>query len=179
MEASGWRKVEEKYWENGTIPWLGSTACKDTFVNEPTKYITEEGLKNSAAKLFREKTVLVALVGATIGKTGFLSFPSTTNQNIAGIYPLNQNQLIPEYLFFMLQCLYNKFITLGSGSFKMANLSFVKKLEIIVPDIKKQQKFADLVQKVEKIKEKQIELKTEIDNLFNSLMQSAFKKKEG
>lgn len=166
---------EEKYWKNGTIPWLGSTACKDNFINEPTKHITEEGLRTSAAKLFKEKTVLVALVGATIGKTGFLTFPSTTNQNVAGIYPLEKKILLSEYLFFAMQSLYSRFITLGSDSFKMANLSFVKKLEIAIPDLQKQQKFADLVQKVEKVKEKQQESKQELDNLFNALIQKIFK----
>ncbi len=165
---------EEKYWKNGTIPWLGSTACKDKFINEPTKHITEEGLRNSAAKLFKEKTVLVALVGATIGKTGFLTFPSTTNQNVAGIYPLEKKILLSEYLFFAMQSLYSRFITLGSDSFKMANLSFVKKLEITIPDLQKQQKFADLVQKVEKIKAAQNKTKKEIDNIFNSLMGKLF-----
>lgn len=165
---------EEKYWKNGTIPWLGSTACKDNFINEPTKYITEEGLRNSAAKLFKEKTVLVALVGATIGKTGFLTFPSTTNQNVAGIYPLEEKILLSEYLFFAMQYLYSRFLTLGSDSFKMANLSFVKKLEIAIPDLEKQQKFADFVQKVEKIKEKQKQSERELDNVFNSLMQRVF-----
>ncbi len=39
----------------------------------------------------------------------------------------------------------------------MANLSFVRNLDIPVPSVEQQQRFADLVQKVEKLKEKQRE----------------------
>ncbi len=47
-------------------------------------------------------------------------------------------------------------------------------VEIPVPAISEQQKFANFVKKVEKIKEKQHVSKQELNNLFNSLMQRAF-----
>jgi type I restriction enzyme S subunit len=50
----------------------------------------------------------------------------------------------------------------------------IARMKIVIPKLSKQQKFADLVQKVEKIKEKQQESKEELDNLFNSLMQKHF-----
>lgn len=51
----------------------------------------------------------------------------------------------------------------------------LKDMEVFIPPIVQQQKFADLVQKVEKLKEKQQESEKELDNLFNALMQKAFK----
>jgi type I restriction enzyme S subunit len=50
----------------------------------------------------------------------------------------------------------------------------ILEIEIPAPVISNQKKFADLVQKVEKIKEKQRESKVELDNLFNSLMHRFF-----
>ena len=79
-------RSENSYW-NGNIPWVGSAVCKDGEVTKAEEFITEEGLNNSSAKLFPKDTTLIALVGATIGKTALLKFESTTNQNIAGIYP--------------------------------------------------------------------------------------------
>lgn len=176
VESGGTPSTNRKeYWQNGNIHWLGSTACKDRFIKESKEYITEEGLRNSSAKLFKEKTTLIALVGATIGKTGFLTFESTTNQNIAGIYPLDRNFLVPEYLFFVTQYLYPKFMGLSRSGFKMANLSFVRGMDIPVSPIELQQKFAKIVQKVEKLKEKQHKSEKELNNLFDSLMQKAFK----
>jgi type I restriction enzyme M protein len=141
IKSGGTPKTDNKsYWEGGNIPWVGSTVCKDSFVNEAKQFITESGLKNSSAKKFKPKTTLIALVGATIGKTGFLTFETTTNQNIAGLYPLDLGKLMPEYLFYISQSLYSEFIKLGSGKFRMANLGFVKKLKIPFPtlDLQKQ-----------------------------------------
>ena len=131
-------RSKQEYW-NGSIPWVGSTVCKDGEVTKSEESITEEGLNNSAAKLFPVGTTLIALVGATIGKTGFLKFPSTTNQNIAGLYPKNSEVLDSYYLFLAVQMLYPEFIKLGEGKFRMANLSFVRELEIPLPPLITQQ----------------------------------------
>lgn len=55
------------------------------------KYITEKGYANSSAKLFKRDTVLVALVGAAIGKVALLKFETTTNQNVLGIWDIKEN----------------------------------------------------------------------------------------
>lgn len=140
-----------KYWERGKIPWLGSAVCKDNFVNEATEFITKEGLKNSSAKKFRPKTTLIALVGATIGKTAFLTFEATTNQNIAGLYPLDIENLMPEYLYYVAQSLYSEFLKLGSGKFKMANLGFIKSLKIPLPPLEIQKQIISQIESEKKI----------------------------
>lgn len=127
-------RSEEKYW-NGKLPWVGSGVCKDNFVNESEEFITELGLRESSAKLFPANTTLIALVGATIGKTGFLTFDCCTNQNVAGLYPLDKGKLDPKYLFFAAQILYPNFLRLGEGKFRMANLSFVREQEIPLPGV--------------------------------------------
>jgi type I restriction enzyme S subunit len=53
--------------------------------------------------------------------------------------------------------------------------SDMRRIKISLPGPLEQQKFAAIVQKVEKLKQKQRESEKEIDNLFNSLMQKAFK----
>jgi restriction endonuclease S subunit len=144
-------KSEKKYWENGTIPWVGSTVCKDKPVYEPINYITEQGLKNSSAKILIENTSLIALVGATIGKTALLKFECTTNQNIAGLFPLDTNKLNEIYLYYSLQTLYSKFMKLGDGKFKMANLSFVKSLKIPLPPIETQKEIVAQIEEEQKL----------------------------
>jgi restriction endonuclease S subunit len=131
-------RSEPTYW-NGTIPWVGSTVCKDGEVTKAEEFITEEGLSNSAAKLFPAGTTLIALVGATIGKTGFLKFASTTNQNIVGLYPRSLEILDCAYLFHVAKTLYPEFLKLGEGKFRMACLSFVRELKIPLPPLATQQ----------------------------------------
>ncbi|EAK7154940.1 restriction endonuclease, partial [Campylobacter coli] len=81
------RKVKE-YW-NGNINWVKSEVCQNCYVYDyqVKEKITELGLQKSSAKLLKKETTLIALVGATIGKIGFLTFESATNQNITGLYP--------------------------------------------------------------------------------------------
>ena len=131
-------RSEGAYW-NGSIPWVGSAACKDEAVTEAHEFITDQGLNKSAAKLFLKDTTLIALVGATIGKTGLLKFNSTTNQNIAGLYPKSLDVLQPVYLFHAAQQLYSEFMNLGESKFRMANLSFVREQKIPLPPLATQQ----------------------------------------
>lgn len=132
-------KTVKEYWENGTIPWVGSTVCKDQPIYNCNEYITELGLQKSSAKIFPKYTTLIALVGATIGKTAYLEFETATNQNIAGLYPLDKNQLDNKFLYFISQTLYNQFYKLGDGSFRMASLGFIKELQIPLPSTEEQQ----------------------------------------
>lgn len=141
---------EAKYW-GGTIPWVGSGVCKNSNVTEAEEFITEEGLNNSSAKIFKAGTSLIALVGATIGKTGYLTFNSCTNQNVAGLCPLDNSILNNRYLFLALQNLYSQFLSLGEGKFRMANLSFVRNLEIPLPPLSIQEEIVAEIEGWQKI----------------------------
>lgn len=139
------RTVKE-YWENGSIPWVGSTVCKDCEVNHSQEFITELGFKKSNTKLFPKGTTLIALVGATIGKTAFLKFDTTTNQNIAGLQTKDKTVLNDEYLFFACQTIYKEFYKLSEGGFSMASLGFVKKLQISLPGIDEQTQIVERIE---------------------------------
>ena len=144
---------EKAYWENGTIPWIGSNMCQDTMLSENDgKFITEEGYAHSSAKRFHKGTVLVALVGATIGKTALLRFDTTTNQNIAAIDVTQNAAFSSEFVFYHMQMLYSKFMEIGSGKFKMANQSFIRQLPLICPPIELQEQFAAFVEQTDKSK---------------------------
>lgn len=125
-------KANIEYWSDGKIPWLRSEACKDEVVKNAEEFISELGFKKSSAKLFKPNTTLIALVGATIGKTAFVPFETTTNQNVSGIYPLDEESVHHRFLFYACQSFYEKNFSRYTG-FKMANLSFIKGLEIPLP----------------------------------------------
>jgi len=108
---------------------------------------------------------LIALVGATIGKTGLLKFKSTTNQNIAGLFPKNSAILNPIYLYYACQTLYDEFSRLGD--FKMANLSFVKSRKIPLPTLEVQEQIVE-----------EIEAEQEIVNANKELIEKMEKKIE-
>lgn len=141
------REVAE-YW-NGNINWIKSEVCQNCYVyeNQVKEKITELGLRKSSAKILKKDSILIALVGATIGKIGYLTFDSTTNQNIAGLYPLNRENLNTKFLYFACLGLYRLFTE--KGGFTMANLTFIKNLKIPLPPIKTQEKIVNAIESVE------------------------------
>ena len=164
------------YWDNGDISWIGSNMCQNEIIYQNDgKYITADGLSHSSAKEYHNGYVLVALVGATIGKVALLKFMTTTNQNIAGINVPANKEYTSEYVFYLMQNLYNLFREVGGDKFKMANLSFVRSLPIPKPSYTLQQQFADKIEAIEKQKELIKQSITQTEELFNSRMDYYFK----
>lgn len=170
---------KKEYWDNGTIAWIGSNMCQDWIIyKNDGKFITQEGLEHSSAKLLESGTVLVALVGATIGKTALLRFRTTTNQNVAAIKVNDNSDYYPEFVFYLLQGLYGKFMNYSNGKFAMATLSFVRDLPLIKPPRNLQGEFVDYVGKVNSLKgicEREI---AELNELMDSKMDEYFGKKD-
>ena len=165
----------KSYWDNGNIPWIGSNMCQNTIIYETDgKFITQLGLEKSSAKIYSKGYVLVALVGATIGKTALLETETTTNQNVAGIdVPANKNYT-PIYIYFLLQNQYCLFEEIGGDKFKMANLGFVRTLPLITPPLSLQQQFAEKIEAIEKQKDLIKHTLKGLEKLFNSRMDYYF-----
>ncbi len=155
-------RKEPSYWENGTINWLRSEVCQNCYVyeNQVNEKITELGLENSSAKLFKEGTVLMALVG--MSGLAYLTFESATNQNIAGLYPKNEKQLHSKFLYYALMNDWDNFFGDIKGKFKMTNITTVRNLQIPLPSIEEQNKLISIIEK----KEQEIKkLKISIENV--------------
>lgn len=69
----------------GEINWFKSKELADSILLESEEKITEGAVDKSSAKLFPAGSVIMAMYGATIGKLGLLSQPSTTNQACCAI----------------------------------------------------------------------------------------------
>lgn len=165
----------KEYWENGDISWIGSNLCQNVILTKNDgKFITQKGLENSSAKIISAGSVLIALVGATIGKTALLTFETTTNQNIAAIDVVKNDNFSSYFIFYLIQALYQEFLNIGSGKFKMANLTFVRNLKIPIPPLELQEKFATIVKQIESEKSKIKSAIAETQTLFNALMAEYF-----
>ena len=168
-------KAKTEYWDGGTISWIGSNMCQNTYIYENDgNYITEDGMAHSSARMFPTDTVLVALVGATIGKTALLKFETTTNQNVLGIRKIRENGYLPEFVFYYTQGLYQKFLNIGDGGFAMASKGLISELPIPVVDIQLQKEFATFVAQVDKSKAVVQKALDKAQLLFDSLMQKYF-----
>lgn len=81
-------KTIESYWENGTIPWINSGAVNQTYILEPSTYITKAAYENSSAKWIPKKALVMALAGQgkTKGMVAQLGIDTTCNQSMGGYY---------------------------------------------------------------------------------------------
>lgn len=134
---------------NGNIPWVKSGELKDGLITSCDEYITEKGLKNSSAKLFPKGTLLVAMYGANIGKTGILNFDATTNQAICAVFP--KTNISNEYLYWYFKQQRIDFIAVGKGG-AQPNISqtVIKNASIVVPDDDIQDKIVRFLERIEK-----------------------------
>lgn len=79
----------------GEINWFKSKELADSILLESEEKITEGAVDKSSAKLFPTGSVIMAMYGATIGKLGLLSQPSTTNQACCAI--IEQDEIKSNY----------------------------------------------------------------------------------
>ena len=168
-------KTVPEYWENGTISWIGSNMCQNVILYENDgKYISQDGYDHSSARLFPVDTVLIALVGATIGKTALLKFETSTNQNVLGVRHIVESGYNPMFVFYYTQFLYQKFMNIGDGGFNMASKGFVSELPMYDVDLSVQNEFATFANQVDKSKVAVQKALDETQILFDSLMQKYF-----
>jgi len=122
------------FYEGGNIPWLRSGEVSQGEIHRSEIFITEEGLKNSSAKLFPANTVLVAMYGATAGEVGILRIESATNQAICGIIP--DNRLMPDFLYLLLKANKPNLIRLaGGGAQPNISQKIIREFQIPLPPL--------------------------------------------
>ncbi len=69
------------YHENGTINWLNTGDLNDGILESCAKKVTNKALEDySSLKIFPAGSLVMAMYGATIGKTCIINFATTTNQ---------------------------------------------------------------------------------------------------
>ena len=156
------RKRKDYY--DGTIPWVKSGELNDGYIENTDEHISEIGLKNSSAKLFSPGTLLIALYGATVGKTSLLRTSAATNQAVCGITP--SAILNTEYLRYHLVFLRPKLLGHRYGG-AQPNISqqIIRNLEVDYPPLPEQKKIAHILTTVKRaidVQERIIQVTTEL-----------------
>ena len=155
------------YWKNGTISWVKISDIKDKYLNFTEEYITYEGLKNSSAKIFSKGTILYTIF-ATLGEVSILNIEAATNQAIAGIKLVDEN-VYNDFLYYYLVSKKEEVNNRGRGvAQNNINLSMLKNIEIEMPNIEKQRKIANVLDKVNKIINKRQQQLKKLDELVKS-----------
>jgi type I restriction enzyme S subunit len=138
------------YW-NGKIPWIRTGELLDGDIYSSGEHITEEGMKNSSAKLFPKETILIALYGQgqTRGRTGRLMVEATTNQACCAILP-TPDLLEPRFTQYWLRSLYYEMREQNHGGAQPNwNGAMIKNIEISIPPLDEQRRIVAYLDSVQ------------------------------
>ena len=131
------RKTNSAYYTGGTIPWLRTQEVEFNYIEKATSFITEEGLKNSSAKWIPAHCVIVAISGATAGRSAVNNIPVTTNQHCCNI-EVNEEMVEYKYVFYWVKSQYEKLKGLGRGARADLSAEIIANYPIPVPPLSEQ-----------------------------------------
>ena len=162
-----------EYW-NGEYLWITPAELNDDsfIVNSTDRKLTYLGVKASSLIELPIGTVLLSS-RAPIGKVAIVGEKMFCNQGFKNIIP--NEEVNPIYLYYILKEKKEYLNFLGRGvTFKELSKEIVENISIKVPPIELQNKFAERIEKIEKLKfeiEKSIET---AQNLYDSLISKYF-----
>lgn len=134
------------YW-NGDVVWLTPKDLsnnKSKYIYDSENKITEEGLSRSSTQLLPPNTVLLSS-RAPIGYLAIAGKSLCTNQGFKSMV-CNQDLIIPEYLYYLLQTKVEDFNNISTGStFKELSSSLLKQYKISIHDLPEQSHIVDIL----------------------------------
>lgn len=149
-----------EYYEGGDIPWLNTSEVVFNRIYKTEKHITQSGLKNSSAKWIPENSVIVAMYGATAGRTAIAKKPLTTNQACCNLI-IDSEKADYRYVYYYLYSKYQHLLSMANGGAQQnLNAGQIKEYMINLPDLQTQKKIADILD----LLDSKIELNNTINN---------------
>lgn len=113
----------------GDIPWFKSGELVADYISQSEETVTDLALEKASLRCNKVGDVLIAMYGATIGKTAILSVPATTNQAVCACTPFAGFE--NTYLLTLLKAYKPRFIGMGAGG-AQPNISREKIIETVV-----------------------------------------------
>nr|WP_323132773.1 restriction endonuclease subunit S [Vibrio campbellii] len=164
----------------GDIPWFKSGELTGDYISKSEETITELALAETSVRYNNVGDVLVAMYGATIGKTAILSVRATTNQAVCACTPFSG--LSNTYLLLILKAYKSRLIGMGAGG-AQPNISREKIINTVIalPSTNEQHRIVDKVDELMTLCD-QLEQQTEasieahqvlVSTLLNTLTNSA------
>lgn len=166
----------KSYWD-GNIQWFTpSEIGKSKYINLSSRTITEEGLKNSSAKLLPPYTILLSS-RATVGECSITLQECATNQ---GFQSLIAKSCDIDFLYYLIQTKKKDLIRKACGStFLEISANEVRKIHTNVPSNAEQKKIGALLSLVDKRIEVQNKIIEDLKKLKSAISERLFKSVKG
>lgn len=156
ISSGGTPNRGRKEYYGGNIPWIKTGELKNEILTDTEEKITPLGMNNSSAKLYPKGSLIVAMYGATIGKTAKLGVDATTNQACAVLFDIDNKQIQTDYLWLYLQSQTDKLKAMAYGGAQPnINAGIVANYEIPLPPFDTQN---EIVERITRLRKKQKDL---------------------
>ena len=160
-----------EYWD-GNIAWLTPrdlSGYSKMYIERGERNITEEGYKNSSARLMPKGTVLLSS-RAPIGYIAIAKNDISTNQGFKSII-VDELKLNNEFLYFWLKANIDYLKQLGTGTtFAEISGAVVKDIDILLPPLPEQKAIAQVLSslddKIELLNQQNKTLEQMVETLF-------------
>ena len=145
MFSGGTPDTSKKEFYGGTIPFIRSAEINKSSTE---LFITEEGFKNSSAKMVKKGDILIALYGANSGEVALSKIDGAINQAILCLRHETNNVFVYHYFTHMKNRIISKYIQGGQGNL---SAQIIKSVNLYFPKTEEQQKIADCLSEIDTI----------------------------
>lgn len=141
---------EPKFYDGGTIPWLRTGEVKFGEIWDTEMRITDQAVDDTAVKWIPKNSVIVAISGATAGRSGINKIPLTTNQHCCNL-EINAKVADYRYVFYWVSSKYEELKSLGRGARADLNAGLIKNFSIPVPPLEEQRWIVDVLESFDRL----------------------------
>lgn len=128
----------------GDIPWLRTQEVRFVDISDTEVKITQLGLDASSARWIASNCVIIAISGATAGRSAINRIPLTTNQHCCN-FEIDPTKASYRYVFHWVSREYEKLKALGQGARADLNADIIKKYPIAIPPLQEQHRIVAIL----------------------------------
>ena len=142
--SGGTPSTKVKHYWRGNIPWITSADIGDLKVAGIRKYVSEEGVRNSATSVIKKGDLLI-VTRVGVGKLAIAPFDIAISQDTTGVTP---NRKIVDATYLMLAIYHSipRLVLYNQGtSINGVTRKDLRKLTIPVPTLPEQYKIAEIL----------------------------------
>jgi type I restriction enzyme S subunit len=161
--------TNKDYWD-GNIPWVTGADFENQKVTRIRKYITHEGVKNSATNVIENGELLV-VTRTGVGKLAVAPFKIAISQDITGVI-LDQEKALPIYVYWYLNHNENRLRALIQGTSINGLLrGDLESFVVPLPPLLEQKKIAEILSSADDEVKRESDHKEQLELLKRGLLQ--------
>ena len=133
-----------RYYQDGSNPWIRTQDVNFNRISAASEFVTDSAIDDLPLKWVKANSVIVAISGASAGRSAILGIDAVTNQHCCNL-EIDSNRADYRYVYYSLAARYTELRGLGRGARGDLNVSIIKSFEIPVPSMEEQRRIADLL----------------------------------